>query len=109
TAEAIFQEFGRSEFADVRRGIRVNLMSDQERAFHLADRTGEGEKITSNKKDIFPEIYATFGLSVLRVPLDRIKKACAYMLGTEVLDYWRGGGGAMGTVQVRDFVKQKIM
>lgn len=108
-AEAIFQEFGRSEFADVRRGIRVNLMSDQERAFHLADLTRAGEKITSNKKDIFPEIYATFGLSVLRVPLDRIKKACAYTLAGEVLEFWKGGGAARGSVEVRDFVKMKIM
>lgn len=109
-AEAIFQEFGRSEFADVRRGIRVNLMSDQEKAFHLADMTQEGEAISSSKKDIFPEIYATFGLSILRIPLDRIKKGCAYKLTGEVLEFWRGGGGGpQGAVSLRDFTKMKIM
>src|SRR5690606_8556565 len=45
----------------------------------------------------------------LRVPLDRIKKACSYTLASEVLEFWKGGGNAKGSVEIRDFVKQKIL
>lgn len=109
-AEAVFQEFGMSDFAAVRRGLRVNLMSDLEKAFHLTD-TQYGQKLISDaKKDQFPEIYATFGLAILRVPLDRIKRCCAYKMSGEIVRFWqRGGGGPTGQVQLREFVKNEVL
>jgi hypothetical protein len=91
-AEAVFLEFGTADFGNQERSVRINLVSDNDTRYVLTNPVEKLRILSDSRRDEYPLNYSSFGLSILRVPLDRIKRACSYWLAAEILDVWRGVG-----------------
>jgi hypothetical protein len=83
-AESIFVDFSRQSFAEQKRSMRSNLedylKNDLEYSYY------DGKDVVY--REVFSFRFSTFGLSKLHVPVDRIRRACAYRLGVDLMDRW---------------------
>lgn len=78
-ADTIFQDFSNSDFANYKRGVRVNLVQYKQRLW--PDDNSLAENTFSRK-------YSTLGQSTISIPVDRIVLACSYKLCEEIIDYY---------------------
>lgn len=78
-ADTIFQDFSNSDFANYKRGVRVNLVQYKQRLFP------DDNTVTENT---FSRKYSTLGQSTISIPIDRIILACAYKLCEDIINYY---------------------
>lgn len=78
-ADSIFQDFANSDFANYKRGVRVNLVQYKQRLY--PDDNSLAENTFSRK-------YSTLGQSTISIPVDRITLACSYKLCEDIINYY---------------------
>lgn len=78
-ADSIFTDFSDSDFANYKRGVRVNLVQYKQRLW--PDETTVSENTFSRK-------YSTLGQSSISLPVDRIILACANKLCEDIINYY---------------------
>ncbi|SPJ15422.1 hypothetical protein SBDP2_330012 [Syntrophobacter sp. SbD2] len=85
-AEAIHLEFCQSSFGTKKRSIRVNLQDYLINETHYTHKDMDGNIIYTQ---YFPNRYSSFGLSLLKLDVDRRKNAAAYYFANSLTQYWR--------------------
>lgn len=78
-ADTIFNDFSNSDFANYKRGVRVNLVQYKQRLW--PDDNSVSDNTYSRK-------YSTLGQSSISIPVDRIITSCAYKLCKEIINYY---------------------
>lgn len=78
-ADTIFNDFSNSDFANYKRGVRVNLVQYKQRLW--PDDNSVSDNTYSRK-------YSTLGQSSISIPVDRIITSCAYKLCEEIINYY---------------------
>ena len=78
-ADTIFQDFSNSDFANYKRGVRVNLVQYKQRLWP------DDNTVTENT---FSRKYSTLGQATISIPIDRIMLACSYKLCEDIIDYY---------------------
>ncbi|MDD5363078.1 MAG: tubulin-like doman-containing protein [Ignavibacteria bacterium] len=78
-ADTIFQDFSNSDFANYKRGVRVNLVQYKQRLYP------DDNTVTENT---FSRKYSTLGQSTISIPVDRIILSCAYKLCEDIINYY---------------------
>jgi hypothetical protein len=78
-ADTIFQDFSNSDFANYKRGVRVNLVQYKQRLWP------DDNTISENT---FSRKYSTLGQSTISIPVDRIILSCSYKLCEEIINYY---------------------
>jgi len=78
-ADTIFQDFSNSDFANYKRGVRVNLVQYKQRFYP------EDNSVADNT---FSRKYSTLGQATISYPADRIIAACAYKLCEDIINYY---------------------
>ena len=85
TADSIYLEYCNSDFGDEKRSLRVNHEQ------FLLNETQYTE-FDDSKNIIFsqyyPNRYSSFGLSMIKLDIDRKRNAAAYFMGKSLVDYW---------------------
>ncbi|MDY7034031.1 MAG: tubulin-like doman-containing protein, partial [Thermodesulfobacteriota bacterium] len=94
-AETIFIDFSTQAFSDKKRTIRSNL--DDYLKNELEYEYLEGTNIIHS--EIFSFRFSTFGLSMMYIPTDRVRKACAYLLGRDLVASWLKHNDVPGTLE----------
>ena len=83
-ADNIFQDFGSSDFASHKRGVRVNLDSFLTN-FYVSEILDPRDSSKSLLTEAFTTRHSAFGMTSIRYPADRIKHACAAKLGEDIM------------------------
>lgn len=83
-ANNIFQDFGSSDFAAHKRGVRVNLDSFLNN-FYVSRILDPGDSQKSLLSEAFTTRHSAFGMTAIRYPIDRVKHACAAKLGEDIM------------------------
>jgi hypothetical protein len=78
-ANTIFQDFSNSDFANYKRGVRVNLVQYKQRLWP------DDNTVTENT---FSRKYSTLGQATISIPVDRIILACSYKLCEDIMNYY---------------------
>ncbi len=78
-ADTIFQDFSNSDFANYKRGVRVNLVQYKQRLWP------DDNSITDNT---YSRKYSTLGQAMISIPVDRIIISCAYKLCEDIINYY---------------------
>jgi hypothetical protein len=78
-ADTIFNDFSNSDFANYKRGVRVNLVQYKQRLWP------DDNSITDNT---FSRKYSSLGQATISYPIDRIVISCAYKLCEEIVNYY---------------------
>ena len=78
-ADTIFQDFSNSDFANYKRGVRVNLVQYKQRLWPDDNTVSE---------NTFSRKYSTLGQSTISIPIDRIILSCSYKLCEEIINYY---------------------
>lgn len=78
-ADTIFQDFSNSDFANYKRGVRVNLVQYKQRLW--PDDSTVSENTFSRK-------YSTLGQATISIPVDRIILSCSYKLCEDIINYY---------------------
>ncbi|MBU0700941.1 tubulin-like doman-containing protein [bacterium] len=106
-ADNIFIDFSRSDFGAFKRGVRINLAQYLQDMFAFVHYTPEAKGIMT---ETFPCRYFSFGLSSIGFPLDRIKNACAYKLGLDIVEHWiKLAQAPRPTIALRDEVLKEFL
>lgn len=85
-AEFIYLEFSNSQFGDNKRSIRVNLQDYLINETRFSEMNPKGLEIFSQ---YFPNRYSSFGLSFIKLDIDRKRNAAAYFFGKSLADFWK--------------------
>jgi hypothetical protein len=83
-ANNIFQDFGSSDFASHKRGVRVNLDAFLTN-FYVSNILDPRDPNKSLLSEAFTTRHSAFGMAAIRYPIDRIKHACAAKLGEDIM------------------------
>ncbi|MFZ1322299.1 MAG: tubulin-like doman-containing protein, partial [Ignavibacteria bacterium] len=78
-ADTIFQDFSNSDFANYKRGVRVNLVQYKQRLWP------DDNSVTDNTNS---RKYSALGQATISIPVDRIIISCAYKLCEEIINYY---------------------
>jgi len=78
-ADTIFQDFSNSDFANYKRGVRVNLTQYKQRFF---------PEDTNSSDNLYSRRYSTLGQATLSLPTDRIILSCTYKLCKDIMEYY---------------------
>lgn len=78
-SDTIFQDFSNSDFANYKRGVRVNLVQYKQRLYP------DDNTVTENT---FSRKYSTLGQATISIPVDRIILSCAYKLCEDIINYY---------------------
>lgn len=78
-ADTIFTDFSNSDFANYKRGVRVNLLQYKQRFYPESENVSD---LTFSRK------YSALGQATLAIPADRIILSCAYKLCKDIIDYY---------------------
>jgi hypothetical protein len=78
-ADTIFTDFANSDFANYKRGVRVNLLQYKQRFYPESEEVSD---FTFSRK------YSSLGQATLSIPADRIILSCAYKLCKDIIDYY---------------------
>lgn len=78
-SDSIFHDFSNSDFANYKRGVRVNLTQYKQRFW---------PEENSVDNYLFCRKYSAIGQSTVSIPADRIILACTYKLSSEIIDYY---------------------
>jgi hypothetical protein len=83
-ANNIFQDFGSSDFASHKRGVRVNLDAFLNN-FYASEILDPQDPNKSLLTEAFTTRHSAFGMASIQYPADRIKHACAAKLGADIM------------------------
>lgn len=83
-ANNIFQDFGSSDFAAHKRGVRVNLDAFLNN-FYVSELLDPQDPSRSLLAEAFTTRHSTFGMASIQYPADRIKLACASKLSSDIV------------------------
>ncbi|MDQ3022526.1 MAG: tubulin-like doman-containing protein [Bacteroidota bacterium] len=78
-ADTIFNDFSNSDFANYKRGVRVNLVQYKQRLWP------DDNSITDNT---YSRKYSSLGQATISIPVDRIIISCAYKLCEDIINYY---------------------
>lgn len=78
-ADTIFQDFSNSDFANYKRGVRVNLVQYKQRLWPDDNTVSE---------NTFSRKYSTLGQATISIPVDRIILSCSYKLCEDIINYY---------------------
>lgn len=78
-SDTIFQDFSNSDFANYKRGVRVNLVQYKQRLYP------DDNTVTENT---FSRKYSTLGQATISIPVDRIILSCSYKLCEDIINYY---------------------
>lgn len=78
-ADTIFNDFSNSDFANYKRGVRVNLVQYKQRLWP------DDNTVTDNT---YSRKYSTLGQATISIPVDRIIISCAYKLCEDIINYY---------------------
>lgn len=78
-ADSIFQDFSNSDFANYKRGVRINLLQYKQRFYP--------ENLISSD-ETFSCKYSSFGQASISIPVDRIILSCSYKLCEDIINYY---------------------
>ncbi len=78
-SDSIFQDFSNSDFANYKRGVRVNLVQYKQRLWP------DDNTVTENT---YSRKYSTLGQATISIPIDRITLSCAYKLCEDIINYY---------------------
>ncbi|HMS66431.1 MAG TPA: tubulin-like doman-containing protein, partial [Ignavibacteria bacterium] len=78
-ADTIFNDFSNSDFANYKRGVRVNLVQYKQRLWP------DDNSVTDNT---YSRKYSSLGQATISIPVDRIIISCAYKLCEEMINYY---------------------
>jgi len=84
-AENVFLNFSSEEFSRTKDSVRANL--EQFLGNPLIYRYDE-EGPQGGYLEVFAQRFSTFGFSKLYVPVDRVRRACGYQLGLDIILRW---------------------
>ena len=79
-ADSIFQDFSNSDFANYKRGVRVNLVQYKQRLWP--------DDTTTVTENTYSRKYSTLGQATISIPIDRIVLACSYKLCEDIINYY---------------------
>ena len=100
-SDSIFHDFSNSDFANYKRGVRVNLTQYKQR-FWPED--------NSVDNTLYCRKYSTIGQSTVSIPADRIILACTYKLSYDVIDYYlsfaEGTQSSLDTYLLNEFLPE---
>ncbi|CAN5584451.1 tubulin-like doman-containing protein [soil metagenome] len=100
-ADSIFQDFSNSDFANYKRGVRVNLVQYKQR-FYPED--------SSVDDNTFSRKYSTLGQATISIPVDRIITSCSYKLCEDIIDYYltfaEGSESEIDTYLLQNFLPE---
>lgn len=85
-AEAIHLEFCQSGFAGKKRSVRVNFQD-----FYINESRYEASEPGGNTIfcQYFPRRYSSFGLSLIKLDVDRRRNAAAHYFARSLVEHWR--------------------
>ncbi len=83
-ATNIFQDFGSSDFAGYKRGVRVNLDYFLTN-FYVAEILDPRDASKRLLAEAFSTRHSAFGLAAIRYPADRVKLACSAKLSADIM------------------------
>lgn len=95
-AENIFMDFHAETFSARKRSVRSNLDDYLTGELEYEYHNPQGEPI---HREVFSCRFSTMGFSMIYVPVDRIRKACAYQLGLDLLNRWLAPHEVSGTLE----------
>ncbi|MBK6538230.1 MAG: tubulin-like doman-containing protein [Ignavibacteria bacterium] len=78
-ADTIFNDFSNSDFANYKRGVRVNLVQYKQRLWP------DDNSVTDNT---YSRKYSSLGQATISIPVDRIIISCAYKLCEDIINYY---------------------
>jgi len=78
-ADTIFNDFSNSDFANYKRGVRVNLVQYKQRLWP------DDNSVTDNT---YSRKYSALGQATISIPVDRIIISCAYKLCEDIINYY---------------------
>lgn len=78
-SDTIFQDFSNSDFANYKRGVRVNLVQYKQRLWPDDNTVSE---------NTFSRKYSTLGQATISIPVDRIILSCSYKLCEDIINYY---------------------
>ncbi|MDQ3194234.1 MAG: tubulin-like doman-containing protein, partial [Bacteroidota bacterium] len=78
-SDTIFQDFSNSDFANYKRGVRVNLVQYKQRLWP------DDNSVTDNT---YSRKYSSLGQATISIPVDRIIISCAYKLCEDIINYY---------------------
>ena len=84
-ADAIYLEYCNSQFGDEKRSVRVNHQD------FLMNETRYLEYDSNNNtiySQFYPNRYSSFGLSFIKLDIDRKRNAASYFLGQALIVFW---------------------
>ena len=84
-ANNIFQDFGSSDFASHKRGVRVNLDAYLNN-FYVSEIPDPRDDTKNLLSEAFTTRHSAFGMASIQYPVDRIKHACAAKLGADIMN-----------------------
>lgn len=100
-ADTIFNDFSNSDFANYKRGVRVNLVQYKQRLWP------DDNSITDNT---FSRKYSSLGQATISYPIDRIVISCAYKLCEDIVNYYltyaEGSQSDVDTYLVNEFLPE---
>lgn len=100
-ADTIFQDFSNSDFANYKRGVRVNLVQYKQRLWP------DDNSVTDNT---YSRKYSTLGQATISIPVDRIIISCAYKLCEEIINYYltyaEGSQSEVDTYLINEFLPE---
>lgn len=95
-AENIFMEFHAGPFAARKRSVRSNLDDSLTGVLGYEYQDRQGAPL---HREVFSCRFSTMGFSMIYVPADRIRKACSYQLGLDLLSRWLAPHQVSGTLE----------
>jgi len=103
-AESIYLEFSNSGFGGMKRSIRVNLQNSllNETVYTASNTSGEVFC------QYFPAPYSSFGLSFIKLDIDRKRNAAAYFFGKSLFEHWKESNVKLDGVNIEVKVALKI-
>ncbi len=100
-SDTIFNDFSNSDFANYKRGVRVNLVQYKQRLWP------DDNSITDNT---YSRKYSSLGQATISYPLDRIVISCAYKLCEDIVNYYltyaEGSQSEVDTYLINEFLPE---
>jgi len=100
-SDTIFQDFSNSDFANYKRGVRVNLVQYKQRLWP------DDNTVTDNT---YSRKYSTLGQSTISIPVDRIIISCSYKLCEDIINYYltyaEGSQSEVDNYLISDFLPE---
>jgi hypothetical protein len=100
-SDTIFQDFANSDFANYKRGVRVNLLQYKQRFWPETETTFN---------NLYSRKYSSLGQATIAIPVDRIILSCSNKLCEDIINYYlsfaEGSQSDIDSYLINDFLPE---